>query len=45
MNTPKNIPPLIDIPDADQFEEFLEWTPEEEEAFLLIVDRNEKEQE
>jgi hypothetical protein len=41
MNTPTNKPPgtpePVEIPDLE-FEEFLEWTTEEEEAFLKIVD-------
>jgi hypothetical protein len=39
MNTPqrpKNVPDSVPIPDGD-FEEFLEWTAEEEEEFLKIL--------
>jgi|APFre7841882654_1041346.scaffolds.fasta_scaffold68914_3 hypothetical protein len=41
--TPKNVPKPVDIPDEEQFEEFLEWTQEEEE-FLHIMD-NQKDNE
>lgn len=42
MNVPKNkpseIPDPVAVPDEEAFEEFLEWTREEEEAFLKILD-------
>lgn len=44
MNTPKTpnnkphgVPEPVEIPEAE-FEEFLEWTIEEEEAFLKILE-------
>ena len=37
MDIPKNIPPSIDIPTEEEFEEYLEWTKEEEEEFLRIL--------
>jgi len=45
MNTPKpkDVPPPVDIPDEEQFEEFLEWTPEEEEQFLKILNNKQEE--
>lgn len=36
-NTPKNVPQSVPIPDESTFDEFLEWTVEEEEAFLKIL--------
>jgi hypothetical protein len=42
MNTPKNIPPS-DIPDDEDYTDFLEWTAEEEEAFLKILDEQKDE--
>jgi len=38
--TPKNVPPPVPIPEED-FDDYLEWTPEEEEAFLSILDESE----
>ena len=38
MNTPKNLPPPADIPEEEDYTDFLEWTVEEEEAFLKILD-------
>lgn len=40
MNKPKNVPPPVPIPDED-FDEFLEWTAEEEEEFLKVLDDTE----
>jgi len=40
MNTPqkpKNIPDPVSVPDEEEFEEYLEWTKEEEEEFLRIL--------
>ncbi len=37
MNTPKNLPPPVDLPSEEEYEEFLEWTVEEEEEFLRIL--------
>jgi hypothetical protein len=37
-NKPSGIPDPVAVPDEDAFEEFLEWTQEEEEAFLKILD-------
>lgn len=33
----KSVPPPVSIPDDEIYEDFLEWTPEEEEAFLSIL--------
>ena len=35
---PKNVPPPVDI--LDENEEYLDWTPEEEEEFSHIADMN-----
>lgn len=37
---PVGVPPPVPVPDAAEFEEFLEWTPEEEEEFLKILDED-----
>lgn len=37
MNTPKNLPLPVDLPSEEEYEEFLEWTQEEEEEFLRII--------
>lgn len=37
MNIPKNVPPPVPIPD-DDYNEYLEWTPEEEEEFIRMLD-------
>ena len=42
MNTPKN-PPDEHIPDDENYTDYLEWTAEEEEAFLKILDESEEE--
>jgi hypothetical protein len=39
FNRPGNVPDEVPIPDED-FDEYLEWTPEEEEEFLKIVDHD-----
>ncbi len=36
---PHGVPDEVPIPD-DDFNEFLEWTPDEEEAFLQIIKDN-----
>lgn len=33
-------PPVTPILDEDTYEEILEWTPEEEEAFLKIIEHS-----
>lgn len=38
---PKNVPPPVPIPE-ESFEEFLEWTPQEEEEFLRLFNDQEK---
>lgn len=38
MNTPKNLPPPVDVPTEEDYNDFLEWTVEEEEEFLKIID-------
>lgn len=35
--------PFSDDPKPDEFDEFLEWTEEEEEAFLEIVKKQKQE--
>lgn len=40
-NRPPGAPEPVEIPDLE-FEEFLEWTSEEEEEFLKIVERTDK---
>lgn len=38
--TEKNVPkssPVVDVPSEDDYEEIIEWTPEEEEEFLRIL--------
>lgn len=37
MNIPKNVPPPVPIPDED-YNEYLEWTPQEEEEFIRMLD-------
>lgn len=39
---PKNVPPPVPIPEEDSFEEYLEWTPQEEEEFLRLFNDQEK---
>lgn len=41
-NKPKNVPPSVPIPEEESFEQFLEWTPEEEEEFLRLFSEQEK---
>lgn len=37
QNTPKPVPSIPEIPSEDDYEEFIEWTPQEEEEFLRIL--------
>lgn len=41
-NQPKGTPTPVSIPDEQEFEEYLEWTSEEEEAFLRILEETDK---
>jgi hypothetical protein len=41
MPTPKNLPPKDDRPE-DDYDDYLEWTEEEEEAFLKILNEQDK---
>jgi len=38
---PEGVPPPVPVPDED-FDEYLEWTVEEEEAFLKILEDADK---
>lgn len=42
-NKPKGVPDPIELPDDDTFFENVEWTPEEEEAFLKILNEDDDE--
>jgi hypothetical protein len=41
-NRPKNAPLPGPIPEEESFEEFLEWTAEEEEEFVRMFNEQEK---
>jgi hypothetical protein len=39
VDRPKGVPPPVDIPE-DNYDDYLEWTSEEEEAFLKILNED-----
>jgi len=43
MTIPENVPQSVPILDED-YDDFLEWTEEEEEAFLKIMSDDEKDE-
>lgn len=40
LDKPKGVPDPVEIPEDENFDDYLEWTAEEEEAFLKILNED-----
>jgi len=40
LDKPKGVPEPVAIPEDENFDDYLEWTAEEEEAFLKILNED-----